>query len=948
MPHSVTTIPSDGETVPAELVRAFAAHANRPALHDQDHRLSYAALADFVRVFLSQMRDDGPVGVFGTPSTLMGAASIAAVVTGRPFVHLDPAMPQAVLTNIVDELQVGTIITSQEPKPGQLPAHCRVITAASCLAPATNLPPLVAAPVAPTDIIYLVATSGTTGRPKCIPVTHDAAYLSYLWRDAYTPYDPSMKVGIYIFAIWEMFRPLRNGSELYFPGLNDLMSPQALVAFISRAGLDEMLFTPSFFEKALSAVTPEIGANLPLRRVVLNGEVVSDALAAEARAKLPNTEIWNLYSICETHDICMTLLDGARDPGKPVSVGVAMSHLRAVVLDDKDQPCPPGQPGLLHFEGPRMLGPGYINRPEDTAQRFRIVTLEGQERRLYDTGDQGYVTEDGQIYVMGRVAHMLKLRGHSIQTRELTETLTAHLGFTKGIPWVQQSDDRGQLLLFYYTADAAQRARNAQDWGIEAVWQRMPQALAEVLAKVLPRYCIPTYLVQLDEIPINPVSGKCDFKALPKPPQDDADLADDADALPVTRLAAAILRCPAGSIDPALSFHDLGGDSLMCVDLLLAIESDYGRQVDFDWALNLPLTRLHALLTEEAETAPTSFDRPGIFLTGATGFLGGHVLAEAARDLPAGHVVYCLVRPRNRDPLERLRTQAKAFGVAEDRIVAVTGSIDEARFGLDTEHYAQLAEQVSGVIHCAAMVNLAVDRARMEAWSQAGITTILQFCRDAGAALVFSSSTSVFPDIGGPFPEGPTPIFAGISGYGAAKIAAEDAIAASGLDASIIRLPSLCDLDAPNPKDLYETILTACRKLGSVPEGLCFKMTDVRAAARFLTRQLGAKGLHYVNLIADDAVTWPKDAPGLTVIPAEDWTRTAPLTAPEQRLLREAPTTLRANARFDNAVAKRLWAGLDLGPFAVSDPAEVVARRLQATSITSDLGKSYQSDPALT
>lgn len=940
MPHSTKTTVTAGQSVPAELVQAFATHRDRPAMHDQDHRLSYGDLAAFVQAFRDQMLKDGPVGVFGAPGTLMGAAATAAVVCGRPFVHLDPAMPQAVLTNIVDELQVGTIITSQPAKPGQLPAHCRVITAQSCLeAPQAPRAPLVAADVAPTDIIYLVATSGTTGRPKCIPVTHDAAWLSYRWRDAYTPYDPAMKVGIYIFAIWEMFRPLRDGSELYFPGLNDLMSPQALVGFIARSGLDEMLFTPSFFEKALGAITPQIGASLPLCRVVLNGEVVSDALAAEATAKLPNTAIWNLYSICETHDICMTLVDGTRDPTQPVSVGVAMPHLRAVVLDERDQPCPAGQPGLLHFEGDRMLGPGYINRPEETAQRFRTVELEGRARRLYDTGDQGYVTESGQIHVMGRVAHMLKLRGHSIQTRELTETLGAHLGFLKAIPWVLQTEDRGQVLIFYYTADPDQIARNHQ-LGINEIWQRTPQALADALAEVLPRYCIPTFLTRLEEIPLNPVSGKCDFKALPQPPEQDLAPQDDAGALPVTRLAASVLRYPLSDVDPALSFHDLGGDSLMCVDLLVLLEEAYGRQVDFDWALNLPLQRLHELLSAPAEDVGTAadFSCKGILLTGATGFLGGHVLAEAARALPPDQVIYCLVRPRNRDPQARLQAQMQAFGVAEDRVVMVSGAIDLPRFGLEPARYTQLAASTDAVIHCAAMVNLAVDPQHMVAWSQAGIATILDFCRDAGAPLAFSSSTSVFPDRGGPFPEGPVALFDGISGYGAAKIAAEQAIAASGLSASIVRLPSLCDLEAANPKDLYETILKACRASGRVPQGLCFKMTDVRAAARFLVRQAGAQGLHWCNLIGDGTVTSPE---GMTALPVSEWLATAPLTAPERRLLSDAPSTLQADARYDNTRAKRLWAGLGLGDFAaVSDVAAVMARRFQS--------ESYQSDPALT
>lgn len=945
MPHSVKDPRPDDSTVPAELARAMAVHRDRTALRDRDHSLSYGDLAGFVLALRDRLADDGPVAVFGAPGALMAAAAVACVTSGRPFVHLDPAMPQAVLANIVDELGVGTIVACQPARPGQLPGHCRVVAAGSCLDAPPQGKPLAAAPVAPTDIIYLVATSGTTGRPKCIPVTHDAAWLSYRWRDAYTPYAPGMKVGIHIFAIWEMFRPLRNGAELHFPGLNDLMSPQALVSFISRAGLDEMLFTPSFFEKMLGAITPEVGAALPLRRVVLNGEVVGEALAAEARARLPNTALWNLYSICETHDISMTRLDGDTDPAAGVSVGVAMPHLRAVVLDESDRPCPPGRPGLLHFEGPRMLGPGYVNRPEDTAQRFRTLFVEGRQRRLYDTGDQGHVTADGRIHVLGRVAHMLKLRGHSIQTRELTETLAAHIGFARAIPWVRQAEG-GQVLVFYYTADAGQRARNAGEWGLAAPWQRIPKPLAEALQAVLPRYCIPTWLARLDEIPINPVSGKCDFKALPPVPQSGAGAEGDADRLPTVRLAAHVLRCPAGEIDPALSFHDLGGDSLMCVDLLLSLEGAYGRQVDFDRALNLPLTRLHDLLTEAAPPAPlpADFGRKGILLTGATGFLGGHVLAEAARHLPPDQVIYCLVRPRNRDPIARLAAQARAFGIPGDRLVAVPGAIDDPRFGLDPSSYDRLAAHVVSVIHCAAVVNLALDRQRMEAWSQAGIATILGFCRDAGAPLAFSSSTAVFPDSGGPFPEAPAALFDGISGYGAAKIAAEQAIAASGIAATLVRLPSLYDLDAPNPKDLYETILKACRRSGSVPEGMCFTMTDVRAAARFLVRQDGAKGLHYCNLIGNAAPIRPGDVPGLTTLPVADWLKAAPLAAPERRLLCENPSILRADARFENAGAKRLWDRLGLGPFApVSDMAGLAARRMPPGAKA-----GYHSDPALT
>ena len=288
-----------------ELAAALPRHADRIALRDRRLSLSYAQLAGFVAATQAVLAGQKAVAVYGVPGALFGAAVIACVIDGRPFVHLDPAMPNAVVGNILAELDIGLILTAQPPKPDQLPANCRVIDAATLLdaAPGT---PVQAAAVQPSDAIYLVATSGTTGRPKCIPVTHDAALLSYHWREEYAPYAPGMKVGVYIFAIWEMFRPLRFGAEICFPALEDLLSPQGLADFLSDYGIQEMLFTPSFLEKILGPLDAGRGATLPIERIILNGEVVTDRLAAEIRCKLPQVRLWNLYSICETHDICMS------------------------------------------------------------------------------------------------------------------------------------------------------------------------------------------------------------------------------------------------------------------------------------------------------------------------------------------------------------------------------------------------------------------------------------------------------------------------------------------------------------------------------------------------------------------------------------------------------------------------------------------------------------------
>ncbi len=923
--------PYNPDTVPAQLAQALATHRDLAAFTDDDLSLTYGQLACCIERLQPHLPAQGPIAVFGKPSTSFAAATTACVVLGRPFVHLDPAMPNDVLANILSELGINTVFACQAPKDGQLPQATLVDVTDVITAP-NDMPnqPVTAADVSPNDEIYIVATSGTTGKPKCIPVTQDAAYLSYMWRDAYTPYVPDQTVGAYIFTIWEMFRPLRNGARICFPSFQQLLNPVDLCAFLIRYDVSEMLFTPSALDKILQASTPQMMQDVPLRRIILNGEVVSDALISAAREKLPKAVLWNLYSICETHDIAMTNVSqtgGARSTG---SVGVTMPYLSAIVLDDHDVECAVEQAGLLHFEGPRMLGPGYVNRAEETALRFRDLTLNGRDVRLYDTGDQGYVSADGTVHVLGRIAHMLKLRGHSIQTRELTDSLQGHLGFLQAVPWIQDVAGQGNALVFYYCANNTQAAQNLEAWGLQLGENRMPAALSKVLRSALPAYCIPSFLIALDAIPINAVSGKCDFKSLPKITSVTKGDTEIIDAIPTVAQAARVLGCPVRDVDPALSFHDQGGDSLMAVNLVLALEETYGRRVDFDFALNVALVRLHDVLTQ-ALTGPVTrggFARTGILLTGVTGFLGSRVLAAVARNLSEEEVIYCLVRPKRRDPLERLCEIATKNGVDPARLVLVPAAIEDAQFGLVGDDYRALCAATRHVIHCAAMVNLAVDRDHMEIWSKTGISNIVQFCQDANADLRFSSTSAVYADTGGPYAEAATSLFTTCGGYGAAKIDAEHLIAKSGVAAAIVRLPSLYDIDAPNSNDIYETIMTACADMGAVPEGMTFRMIDVRGAATFLADLNAGTGAQYFNLTPDHLITTADLPKTIKILPVAEWLAQAPLSAGERALIAADLTVLHANSVFDHSAADAMWAQISDQPFAkISDPAVLLARR---------------------
>jgi len=232
------------------------------------------------------------------------------------------------------------------------------------------------------------------------------------------------------------------------------------------------------------------------------------------------------------------------------------------------------------------------------------------------------------------------------------------------------------------------------------------------------------------------------------------------------------------------------------------------------------------------------------------------------------------------------------------------------------------------------MVNLAIGREEMLEWSARGMETVLKFCQDATADLRFTSSTAVFPDRGGPWPEAPATVWEGCTGYGAAKIAAEATIRASGVSSAIVRLPSLYDLDRANPRDIYEIILAASFRAGRMPQSLEFPMTDVTAGASFLLGPITAPDAPIYNLIADIRII-PDDPSALST---QDWLAQAVLEPGITKVILEFPNTLHADATFANRSARIAWARISALPFnAISDSDVLLKRR----------ATDYQSDPAL-
>jgi hypothetical protein len=331
--------------------------------------------------------------------------------------------------------------------------------------------------------------------------------------------------------------------------------------YLTRKPIDVLKITPSHLGALLAM--GESGAVLPRRFLVLGGEASSwDLIDQITRAG--TCEIINHYGPTETTIGALTF--GVRDhevrPLSPatVPIGRPIANTRVYILDARMQPVPVGVAGELWIGGDG-LAQGYLNQPEQTAERFiKDSFVPGPTARLYRTGDRARYLPDGNVEFLGRVDHQVKIRGFRVELAEIEAVLKQHHAVRQAV--VTSTEEKaGDLRLVAYVVPSSAIAPD-------------PSGLRAALAERLPDYMIPSAFVFLAELPLTP-NGKVDRQALPKPGGVRAAEGLIEPRNPVEASLAGIWREVLGV--ECLGIHDdffeLGGHSLLATQVMVRIRS---------------------------------------------------------------------------------------------------------------------------------------------------------------------------------------------------------------------------------------------------------------------------------------------------------------------------------------------------------------------------------------
>ncbi|MEZ4449167.1 MAG: amino acid adenylation domain-containing protein [Nannocystaceae bacterium] len=345
--------------------------------------------------------------------------------------------------------------------------------------------------IAPTDLAYVLYTSGSTGAPRGVAVPHGA--LANLIAAQGAAFEVSASDRVLQFAsvgfdvfVSEVFAALAVGATLVLAPAASRIPGAPLHQLLARQQVSVAMFAASTL-----AATPAEG--LPaLRLVISGGEPCTPAIVARWA---PGRALLNVYG--PTEATVAATVSGPLAPsseGRPPPIGRPLAGVSARVLDARGAPAPIGVAGELHLGG-AQLALGYLGRPEATAERF-VADPSAPGARLLRSGDRARLCADGQLELLGRIDRQLKVRGHRIEPAEIEAALLAQPGVEAAA--IRPAPD-GEALHAYVSPASAS-----------------PEALAAALARDLPEFMRPSAIVALDALPTT-AHGKVDLGALPAP-----------------------------------------------------------------------------------------------------------------------------------------------------------------------------------------------------------------------------------------------------------------------------------------------------------------------------------------------------------------------------------------------------------------------------------------------
>lgn len=605
-----------------------ARNPDAPALFFDSTTVTYGELRDQAMALAVRLRavgvGPGQIVAIYMENPLSGVVALMGIMAaGGAYVSLDASQPVERLAAMLEDCRPVAIVTTPTVVANLPAGHGASVVFIEDDAGIEDAGPGgVGIEVTPDDLAYVLYTSGSTGAPKGVMVTH-RNLVSSTWARVVTYGDPVDRALLLhslafdaSFAIlhWALF----TGGSVRL--LDDELRRDAarLPALFAAHGITHVAAIPAFWGHLLDEARP--GELNSVRCVLVGADTCTVATIERHATLLPECRIFNEYGPTETtvwSTVWKYTPEALTTPvGKRtnIPIGKPIPNTRAYVLDKNLSPLPVGVPGELFLGGDGVTR-GYLNHDDLTAERFVPNPFNGDSgSRLYRTGDKARWLPDGNLEFLGRIDGQVKIRGYRVELGEIEAALRRHESIrdVAAQPW--SSDGSGTRLVAYVVGDTLPS----------------PVDLREHCMALLPDYMVPAAFVQLSALPVNR-NGKLDRHALPAPgaqnfairpyvaPRDELERS-------LAAIWSEVLSVSRVGIDD--DFFALGGDSLLALRLFARVHRALGQELPIAALFKAPtIAGLAAMLRSDAQqqehgalvAVQPHGDRPNLFLVPGAG-----------------------------------------------------------------------------------------------------------------------------------------------------------------------------------------------------------------------------------------------------------------------------------------------------------------------------------------
>lgn len=710
------------------------------------------------------------VAVFQEPSADWICSMLAIFRIGATYVPLDlkNGMNRLVGSVQVARPQICLVDNSTTDKASELPMNGGQVANVSDIKTITGCPEVRNTAQADATAVVLF-TSGSTGVPKGIMLPHScfathAEGVEKAWGVG--PQVVLQQITLsFDFSLHQIFTALANGGTLCVVPSSKRGDPAAITQLMINEGVTYTLATPTEYGMWFQEAGAQLSQCNSWRWALTGGEALPKTTVRDfGKLALPSLKLYDFYGPVEA-TIAMTkgeIRYNEVDLDHALPTGHMLPNYSVYILDQEQKPVPIGVPGEIASGGPGVAS-GYLGLDALTAEKFiknPFADKSAQEAgwdQLYRTGDRGYLSEDGALYYEGRIDGdtQIKLRGIRIELGEIESAIldTAAGAISQAVV-VVHGEGESKFLVAYIVYAAQQNIADRESF-LSNLRSSLP----------IPSYMQPSQFVVVDSIPMN-THGKTDRKALKNIPLADANNTQhQTSAASLTESEARlgeqwmkVLPARGISLQSDTNFFHAGGNSLLLVKLQRFLKEAFGaapRLIDLmntntlremsdlavkastssqvDWRADITVPASWTANANFTQLATPSKENLTVVLTGATGYLGRHLLPRLSRDEKVNKIV-CLVRDATKlDPKKYKNVQVVVCDLGAENL------------GLSTQQFDDLAEEADTIIHCAANRSFWDDYEALRPINVLSVRSLTRLALAKRAPLHFFSSGAAAP-----------------------------------------------------------------------------------------------------------------------------------------------------------------------------------------------------------